>query len=310
MGLFSRRPRKESMDPALTFMTVDEADEVRRLALAALAELGIEAEADGGDVRTADGSSIGLWNVATICGAARDRGEWPELVRDHVQELVTAVTPVAPEDMDAAQMRAAVRLRLAEESYVRGMPETPAACEVVAPGLVRHLVLETEHAVVPVTEDVVARVLPVTEAVAAAETNTTTLLDGLDLESETFGEGARAVRVVFSPSPFTATGALDLPRMLRRVDPDADLTRGVVFAVPTRHQIVVHVPTEPDAVRDVLPVMLRFAGTAYDEGAGPIGPELYTWQDGRIDALTSPGPDGRVQITPTGALAEFLGEQG
>lgn len=306
MGLFSRRPRQESMDPALTFMTVAEADEVRRLTLAALDDLGIEAHVDGGDVHTVDGGSIGLWNVATICGAARERNEWPGIVEEHIRELVTAVEPVAPEDMDREQLRAALRVRLAEESYVRGMPEQPAACETIAPGLVRHLVLETTESILPVPESVLAGVIPSAEAVEAAQRATLALVEGVELESQTFGQDAAVATVVFSTSPHVATLALDLPRVVERLEGRVDPSHGIVFAVPTRQQIVYHVPSDPEAVRSVLPVMLRFAGTAYDEGAGALSPELYVWQDGRIDALTAPGEDGRVQITPTGRLAAFL----
>ncbi|GAB48623.1 hypothetical protein [Mobilicoccus pelagius] len=305
MGLFSRR-RTESMDPDLSFMTVSEADELRRLTLSALAAYGIEARVEGGEIVTADGTTVELWNLATICGAANAPEEWPALVSEHVRELVTAVDPVGPEDMTRRQMLEALRLRLAEESYVRGMPQQPAACEPVAPGLVRHLVVETPDALLPVSADVVTAVVPLEEAVTAATEATRTLAERTRLESEIYGEGSGAVRVVFSESPFTATFALDLPGVVDRLDPGADLSRGIVFAVPTRQQIVYHLPTDPESVRAVLPVMLRFAGTAYDEGAGPVSPELYTWQDGHIDALTAPGRDGRVEITPTGALTAFL----
>lgn len=307
MGLFSRR-RHDPTDPDLTFMTVEEADHLRDLVLTTLAEHGIEATITDGTVEAADGAGFGLWNIATVCGAA-EREAWPELVTEHVTGLLTVSEPRTPADMTAEDLLAAVRVRLAEEAYVRGMPTRPAGIEPFAPGIVRHLVVETETSVTALPAEAVTDHPGSADLQAAAERNTRALFDRSELTSQTLGEGDTTVRAVFAESGFTATFALFLPDVVRRVDTEADLSRGVVFAVPTAQQIVYHLPRDAAVVPGVVRTLRRFAGTAFDEGAGPVSPEIYSWQDGKVDVLTVEGEDGRVTLDPTGGLRTMLDEK-
>ncbi len=228
-----------------------------------------------------------------------------------VNEEETEAAPVTPptvEDMTADEVLAVVRYRLAEESYVRFSPTPPADVVEFAPGIVRHLVLDLPDSVETVPAQVLLDKAPILALREAAEANTRAVLDEA-WQVDHAGEGAGAVHLIVGESLFTATLALYLPELVTRIAHDADLDAGIIFAVPSRHQLGLHVPVDAAAVRDILPALSRYASHGYDEGAGPISPQLYYWHDDTISVLSSTDTSSSsASITPNGPLLALLGD--
>lgn len=120
MGLFVRREQDSTPDAALPFMTVAEAQEVRRLAAAAFAAAGHEVVIGDDRLTAADGQVYGLWNLAAACKAERTRLTWSKVVKRHVAQLLDV--PPGPQDMAVEDVVAHAVLRVyGERQYPDGV---------------------------------------------------------------------------------------------------------------------------------------------------------------------------------------------
>ena len=114
------------------------------------------------------------------------------------------------------------------------------------------------------------------------------------LEQAVLEAAGPAFQIVIGESVMTASLALLLGELLVELG-TPDLGRGVLVAVPFRHQIAYRVVDGPDA----LPVIGRLALFAHDgwsEGLGPLSPHVYWVRDGRWHQLTSI-EDGTIRVS-------------
>lgn len=207
--------------------------------------------------------------------ASRPLRDWPELVREEVSRHVTAE-------------RAAVRFCQRVPSLDHARPllalrlvgdTTPAAGRRgLAPDLAAELVYELPAGPTPVPEaHLTAWGAQVDAAFSAAEHNTRVQVRGALAR-------AREIRnhydVVIDASPYTASTVLCMDELAGPVTP-----YGVLFGVPSRHELVAHVVTNPDSAAVVLRDLPAGLRHRHARAAAPLSPRLYRWHAGQVHVL-------------------------
>ena len=126
MPLFGRKkprpvPVPPAPDPVLTQLDVDQAAWLRNHVRTRLAERGLEVDVFGDYVRAADGTEIGLHNVATRLADERPK-DWARLVDEHLTLVLTP--PEQAEDLSRDELDQAAHLRLSpyHASLAEGWP--------------------------------------------------------------------------------------------------------------------------------------------------------------------------------------------
>ncbi|MFT4088180.1 MAG: hypothetical protein QM658_13725 [Gordonia sp. (in: high G+C Gram-positive bacteria)] len=120
------------------------------------------------------------------------------------------------------------------------------------------------------------------------------------------------VTAVIGDSVFTASKILDMPSLLAKLEVD-DAPHGVVFGVPERSVILVHM------VRDIssLTAIGQLAGIAahlYGQAAYSVSPNIYHWHTSETAGTTVTGiggldaAEGSINIRPTPELLEVLND--
>jgi hypothetical protein len=104
------------------------------------------------------------------------------------------------------------------------------------------------------------------------------------------------VDVLVGASVFTASLVLVVDEVVARygyrVDPDV----GLLVAVPHRHQLAFHVPSD-GAVVAAMNALVRLAGAGYRDAPGAVSPDVYWWRPGRVERVSRATPDGaRVEV--------------
>jgi hypothetical protein len=128
--------------------------------------------------------------------------------------------------------------------------------------------------------------------------NLAALVGSPDIEFHGVQQGKTSFNLLLGESFFTASLALVLDDAIRRYDPTANLTHGVLVALPNRHQLVWRA-VDSASVIPSLNGMIAFTSMGYDEGAGPLSGEVFWRQDGRWEQLTETR-DGQpvVNVSP------------
>ena len=109
--------------------------------------------------------------------------------------------------------------------------------------------------------------------VALGRANLRGLLDSDTVRSGTVGENGRFT-AVRGESLFTASLALVLPEAMGRFSGEDDWGRGVLVAVPSRHELLYRTIDAADA-RLALQYMLEAAFLGFDDEIGPLSPEVF-----------------------------------
>ena len=117
--------------------------------------------------------------------------------------------------------------------------------------------------------------------------NLAALVGAADIEHHRVQREDAEFSVLIGESFFTASLALVLDDVIRHHDPAADLTHGVLVAVPNRHQLVWRAVDAP-SVRPALAGMAGFTAMGYDEGAGPLSRHVFWRHDGRWEEPSGP----------------------
>lgn len=323
MGLFGRRKKDDdatqggpsptgstapgdSPDPDLDFLTVAQAARFRVVVREVLAETGREVTLRPQSVVTDDGREWGLWNVAAVAHQD-ERGEagWPDVVRSHFTKLFSA-DATGPDDLTDEEFFGALRMRLVEQAQLAQLgPDGFDHAMEWAEGVVRVPVLDLPDTVATVPRSALETRAPLATCLDRAWANTAALVGTEELERQALDHEGRHAWVVLGDSFFTASLALVLPDLVRRFEPDADLSGGVVLAVPFRHQLVYRVVDSPSAALDALVLIPRFAALGFSDSPGPLSPHTMLWRDGEVSTLTR-FEDGGLSVTPGPYLEELL----
>ena len=259
-----------------------EAREFRRLVASSFAKVGHDVTIYVDRVEDRGGTPFGLWNIAALCRGV-DRREWPDLIDGHVMSVTTpprALSELAPDEVSAG-----LYLRLVEVGSVPE-PDLLGYARQVAPGLLEVLAVDLPDSVATLSkDDLVCARQPCGAARAGAREpplarrRTTSPLGAV-------ADARGSYTAVTDRSFFTASLALVLSEAVERISGEVDQGRGILVAVPDRHQLlyrVIDAPTAASALRD----MFDTARWAFHEGSGPLSPNVYWVRDRRWAQVTS-----------------------
>lgn len=306
--MFRRRGRgrgDQTPDPHLGLLTVDEAAEVRSLVRTTLSELGYEPVIRADHAVLDDGTVLGFDTLVRTCLAApRGRSSWPRVVRAHFTRLLSDTHG------ELAHDDGTLIVRLADlDSLDTGELTFDYANEPI-PGLRQVLCLDRPDTVLTLSDQVIAeRTVPIGPLLDEGRENLQAQLRRSDAAVERLEHEGRTFHCAVGQDVYTASYALILPDALRRWAPGADLSQGVLFAVPFRHQLAFTVCSDRDAVLDGLHLLPLFAASGFADGVGPLSPHLYLWHDGEV-AQISRVVDGRIEVRPGPHLERMLGDDG
>lgn len=324
MGLFNRRGRDEgrrgargpdgrpaegaATDHELTFLTPEKADRFRATVRRVLAEDGYEVTVHPGVVVTDDGREFGLWNVAAVAhGAEGGEDEWPDVVRGHFGPLLRGGL-TDPDDLSDDDYLAALRMRLVEAESVASLDGFDHALPW-AETVVRLPVVDLPETVATPPASELRRHGELGPLLDRAFRNTAALVDTEELLAERVEHEGHAFTCVLGDSFFTASLALVLPDLVHRFEPDADLSGGVIFSVPFRHQLNFKVVRTGADVTDALLLLPRFSVAGFEDSPGPLSPHVYLWRDGEVSQLTRISA-GSIDVVPGPYLESLLDEEG
>jgi hypothetical protein len=292
MALHLRKRRTEPLpDEHLTYFTEVEAAEFRRLVAQSFARAGRDVDVFGDHLEDPGGTTIGLWNIGTLCVGA-DVSDWPAVIDEHVKLVTVPARAVA--DLTEEQFEQGLHLRLVETGSVPD-PETLAYARVVAPGLLEVLSVDVGEAVANPSREEMGGLGAIGWLVARGRANLRAVLEDDELRAETVGErGAGGYTAVGGPSRFTASLALLLAETVERFTGEDDWGRGVLVAVPFRHQLLYRPLDAPDA-EVALEHMLEAAQRAYHGEAGAVSPEVF-WvrRQGWVQVTSTEGGEPHV----------------
>jgi hypothetical protein len=300
MKLLNRRQPSRSSDDHLTYFTLVEASEFRRLVERSFAAAGHDVSVYDDRIEDREGTTLGLWNIGHLCAGA-ERDEWPELIAEHVA-LVTA----APRDLGELtpdELEAALYLRLADAASLPD-PDGLGHARVVAPGLLEVLSVDLGDSVVtPSREELGARGA-LGDQLARGRANLLSLLAGDEPEASIVGAGTkRHFASVTDTSFFTASLALLLPETVRRFSGEEHGGRGTLVAVPGRHNLLYR-PVDSPGAGDALTRMFDVARAEYRGAPGPLSPNVFWVRNNRWVPVTSVDR-GKPRLVP-GELRDAL----
>lgn len=291
-------------DGHMTYFTVEQADELRRLVARSFAAVGRDVDVHPDRVVDRSGTTIGLWNIGAMCLRA-DEAEWPQLIDEHVRLVATPARDFA--DVTEAELGAGLSLRLVDAGSVPD-PDALGYARVVAPGLLEVLAVDLGDAVAtPSREELTGRGT-IAGLVALGRANLRALLDSDTVRSGTVGSDGRGrFTAVRGESLFTASLALVLPEAMERFSGDDDWGRGVLLAVPSRHELLYR-PIDAADARVALQHMVEAAFLGFQDEVGPLSPDVFWVRKQKwVQVTTSAGGKPRI-LRGTGlreALAGF-----
>ena len=315
MGLFSRRkgrpdrpspsgPRR--VDEALTMFDRDEAARFRSTVRETLAEMGYEVTVLPDHVRTDDGRQWGLWNLAASC-AGTAAPQWSSTIKEHFSAIMAAGDD---EPLTAEYLRAHVVTRLMEEDGLHQTPDWVDRGLEWAPGVRQVVVVDTPQTVQVVPPAALEEYAPLGPWFDRGLVNLRTQLDTESFElREITREGAR-FSCLLGDSVYTASLALLLPEVVQRYAATSPTEKGVLFAIPSRHQLAFHVIDAPAAALGALMVLPQFAAAGFLEGSGPVSPSVYWWHEGQVHQVSTLTAERRLSVTPGPELEAILGMSG
>ena len=298
MPLF-RRDKQPEPDGALP-LDRRRADRLRDLARQAFASQGVAVEVRPDHVVDGSGQQYFLWNIAANLASQPD-AEWLEVLTAY------AASVIAPDDPDALgveELRAATYLRIQPDDAIFDPVRHPTAPSP-APGLRTLLAVDLPTTVSIPDESWWADRGEVADWREVGLRNLAGLVGRLDFELLRMAEENYDFRVLMGDSFFTASLALQLPAVLAAYDQGADASRGVLVAMPFRHQLAWRALDSPTAIPTVN-ALAGFAVNGESDGAGPVSPHVYFVREGRWQQLTRRAPDGSLTVEVTAEFQEAL----
>lgn len=270
MGLL-KRSEPPLYDEYLTYFTVAQADELRRLVARSFAAVGRDVDVHQDRIEDRGGTTLGLWNIGALC-AGTEASEWPQLIDDHVRLVATPAREL--EDVADPELEQSLYLRLVEATSVAD-PDTLGYARAIAPGLLEVLSVDLGEALATPTREELRGRGTIGGLVALGRHNLKALLADETVRAETVGQPNRgAYTAVRGESVFTASLALALPETIARFSGDDDWGRGVLVAVPSRRELLYRAIDASDA-RLALEAMLEAAVLGFHRDVGRLSPDVF-----------------------------------
>ena len=296
-----RGPRR--VDEALTMFERADAARFRSTVRETLAELGFEVTVLADHVTTDDGRQWGLWNLGAAC-AGTAPAQWPAVVRQH---FTTIMAEGDDEPLTAEYLRAHVVTRLMEEDGLRQTPDWVDRGLEWAPGVRQVVVVDTPQTVQVLPPAALEEFGPLGPWFDRGLVNLRSQLDTEEYQLEQVTHEDASFHCLLGDSVYTASLALLLPDVVRRYAARPASEKGVLFAIPHRHQLAFHVVEDAGAALAALRVLPRFAAAGFLEGGGPVSPSVYWWHEGEVRQVSALSPEGRLSVTPGPELEVVLG---
>jgi hypothetical protein len=295
MALFKRKPAADDGPPdeTLTFLSAAAGGRLRAELAAAFAEHGLEMQVFNDHLVDSEGREFGVHNVAAACfGDVRGEVAWPEVIRDHVRMILAGLDALPAVDaMTPDEIRAALYPRLFERA---GIPSArmPAYADDFSDDVVEVFNIDLPDTVQMLDDGALERLGGRSAVRPRAMRNLLGVLQGIEVEALSSGEAS--FEVVASDSMFTASTVLAMPELLARVGV-LDAPHGVLVAMPYRFQVALHVIRDA-AVIPSLNALVGFAAIGFNEGVGPLTPNVFWWHQGSFERLTRHTTDGQVSV--------------
>jgi hypothetical protein len=293
---FGKKKSAQEFDPDLDDLTVEEADFLRRL----FAEMWPASEGTitlhGEYAQSSSGRQFGLYNLSRAV-KLEPRPNWPEVVERHISGLLSRDSAPQEGDLSDDEVLSLVKARLIPTSYLpESHRETFTYRRTIADGLEAILMLDFPETTSAIPDAIVSRFdadslwQTAIAAVSAEPLDQFAILDA----------GSGRILGAMTDSLFTASHVLDVPALLARAD-IAPAPHGVLFAVPSRHQLLFHAVESPSAL-SVVNEMAQLAQMGFTKGVGEISPEVYFWSGAGYERVTSTDASGSVTVDGTGAF--------
>jgi hypothetical protein len=292
-------------DEYLTYFTREQAHDFRRLVSDSFALVGRDVSVFTDHVEDRTGTTFGLWNIGALC-AGHDARDWPVLIDDHIRRVTTPTQHL--DELSAEEFVSGLYLRIVDETTLPNVEELALKREL-APRLIEVVSVDLPDSVATPPADELLAHGPLDELVERGRRNLLALLASGEIQSEIVGarRGGRYVTVTGEPY-FTASLALVLSEAIEHFSGETDVGRGVLVAVPFRHQLLYRVADGPDADR-AIDEMFRVARLAYHDEPGPISPHVYWVRNHRWVQVTSV-EGGKPKVHRTADLVQALAPAG
>lgn len=226
--------------------------------------------------------------------------EFMEAVMRHVDSAVESLEAPDVAMIPQAEFLERARVRISPQSISETLSVSYA--RPVAPGLIAILCLDSPSSIAYLSDGMVEG-RDVAAVFDAGFRNV--MAEPLD----TVEEVAPGIHALVGDSLFTASKAIGMKFITGSVLPEAPY--GVVFGIPHRHLIFVHVVTGPESVSAIGEVAKLVAAQATDDApGGPLSSTTYFWRDNVWEPIGFPGSDGGIRIEASGLFADMLSELG
>lgn len=299
MRLLNRTPPR--FDDHLTFFTLAEASEFRRLVERSFAGVGRDVVVHPDHVEDRSGTTFRLWNIGALC-AGVDRGDWAHVIDDHVRLVTTPGRGLA--DLSWDELESGLCLRLVQAATLPD-PDSVAYARVVAPGLLEVLSVDLDDSIATPSRDELAPWSTLGALVERGRDNLRALLADDGLRVETVGEGGRRCFVEVTGDSFlTASLALVLTETVDRITGEDDWGRGVLVAVPSRHRLLYR-PLDTADAANAPAHMARSALRGFAGEPGPLSPDVY-WVRNRTWTQVTSCATGRPRVLRGTGLRDVL----
>ncbi|MDO5668568.1 MAG: hypothetical protein Q4G50_01045 [Corynebacterium sp.] len=255
--------------------------------------------------------AVNLENLIRDVGASQH----PKAPRSMARAFLSSVLDSEPShEWTTADLYAGLRLRIAATTHL--VPEeqdivTAATLRGFTDDTAVTLVLDTERTIQTMPLDRLRDHDDVDTLVRAARNNLRTELLDADVHTHIHPAsedhpGAH-FRSFESGSYYTATAPVLFPDILEAWAPELDHSRGILFAMPTRHILLVREITTGEDLLEGLGRLAPVAAQLAVDGAHAVSPLLHMWHEGEVTTLTSFDQEAReLKITPTPYLLELM----
>jgi len=202
----------------------------------------------------------------------------------------------APLELSEDEFSDRIRTRVVSDDLVTALGLSYAT--PIAPGLRLVLCLDGEDEVLFVTDDMVAT-RDIVQLLATGQRNT------MDEPMDTTQDIGPGITGLYGESMFTASKALGMAELIGTVLPLAPY--GVLFGVPHRHVLYVHVITGSESIEAVARLAAHVDKTAKDGPipGGPVSAWTYYWHEGSVDVVAGVNERG-VQVDGSGRFGALM----
>lgn len=306
MAWFRRKKKSEDSvsaepDAHLPLLSRGDADLLRSIVHRVLAEGGTEPEMLGDHARTADGTVFGFDNLSRLVRGIDDRRTWPEAVRAHFAAMT------APSEATTDELRELVTSRLFD--LAAAGPLSFSYAPIWQEGIGEVLTIDYPDRVEFLAQERVSELGPLGPLFDRARENLRRTLHQAEVRVERVTADEHWIDCVMSECVYFASAATMLTELLPRWTADLDLSHGVLFAVPFRHQIAFRDCRDGESVLSGLMMLPRFAANGFSDGVGALSPHVYHWHDGEVRQVTRLR-EGVIEVHPGPQLEELLGDVG